>query len=236
MQTIPTWQFDEFKHAGVDYADPSVAEGYDAQHAKFRGKPAEEHNALLDWLNVQPGQAILDLGCGTGSFAIQAALRGAQVYATDVSPAMLAVAERKALDAGVTGITFCHGGFLTYAHQGEPVDLIVSTAALHHLPDFWKLIGLQRLAGMLKDDGRFYLMDTVYSFDPREHARVLDEKVAWFTDRVDASFGKDVASSFSDEFGTYNWIMEGLLTRAGFVIEQALYPDVMLARYLCRKA
>lgn len=49
------------------------------------------------------------------------------------------------------------------------------------------------------------------------------------------SFAREVEVSFSTEFGTFDWIMEGLLTRAGFAIEQALYPDVMIARYLCRK-
>jgi len=235
MKTIPAWQYDEIKHCGVDYTDPAVAEKYDEQHGRFRGRPADENNPLLDWLGVQAGQTILDIGCGTGSFAIQAAQRGAIVYAADVSPAMLAVAQRKAQAAGVAGITFLHGGFLTYEHPVEPVDLIVSTAALHHLPDFWKLVGLQRIAGMLKDDGRFYLIDTVYSFDPSDHARILDEKVAWFGNQVDAAFAHDVELSFSDEFGTYDWIMEGLLARTGFVIEQALYPDVMLARYLCTK-
>jgi len=235
MKTLPAWQFDEFKHCGVDYADPAVAEGYDAQHAKFRGKPASESNPLLDLLGVQPGQTLLDIGCGTGSLAIQAAQRGVVVYAADASPAMLAVAQRKAKAAGVTAVTFVQGGGRTYQHQGAPVDLITSTVALHHLPDFWKLIGLQRIAGMLKDDGRFYLMDTVYSFDPRDHARLIDEKVAWFDAQVNASFAREVELSFSDEFGTYDWIMEGLLARAGFVIEQALYPDVMLGRYLCTK-
>lgn len=180
MTTIPAWQYDEYKHIGVDYADPAVAQGYDAQHVKFRGKPANESNPLLDWLGIQPGQTILDLGCGTGSFAIQAAQRGATVYAADASPAMLAVAERKAQAADVSNITFVHGGFLTYEHSGSQVDLITSMVALHHLPDFWKLIGLQRIAGMLKDGGRFYLMDSVYSFDPRDHARLFEEKVAWF--------------------------------------------------------
>ncbi|MHB0935976.1 MAG: class I SAM-dependent methyltransferase [Armatimonadota bacterium] len=235
MKMIPAWQFNEFKHVGVDYADPAVAEKYDAQHARFRGKPAAESNPLLDWLGVQSGQSMIDMGCGTGSFAIQAAQRGAKVYAADVSPAMLAIAECKAQAAGVTGITFAQGGFLTYEHPDEPVDFITSTAALHHLPDFWKLTGLQRIAGMLKDDGRFCLMDSVYSFDPSGHARLFEEKAAWFDAQVDASFARDVATSYRDEFGTYDWIMEGLLSRAGFVIEQAQYPDVMWARYLCTK-
>jgi len=235
MKTIPAWQFNEFKHVGVDYADPAVANDYDTQHGKFRGNPADENNPVLKWLDVQPGKVIIDIGCGTGNFAIYAAQRGAVVYAVDVSEAMLAVARKKAAAEVITNITFAHGGFLTYEHEGEPADLVTSSAALHHLPDFWKLVGLQRIAGMLKADGRFYLMDSVYSFDPQDHAQIFTEKVAWFDAQVNASFASDVETSFSDEFGTFDWIMEGMLARAGFVIEQAQYPDVTLARYFCTK-
>jgi len=235
MKTVPAWQFNEFKHVGVDYADAVVAREYDAQHGKFRGNQSAEYNSILDWLDIQPGKVVVDMGCGTGNFAIFAAQGGAEVYTVDVSEAMLAVACEKAQASGVMNINFCHDGFLTYKHPGEPADLVTSSAALHHLPDFWKLIALQRIAGMLKDDGRFYLMDSIYSFDPRDHARILDEKVAWFDAQVDASFARDVETSFRDEFGTYDWIMEGLLERARFMIEQACYPDVTLARYFCTK-
>lgn len=47
-------------------------------------------------------------------------------------------------------IEFIQSGFLTYEHQSEPVDLIFTKAALHHLPDFWKQIALLRLNQMLK--------------------------------------------------------------------------------------
>jgi cyclopropane fatty-acyl-phospholipid synthase-like methyltransferase len=190
---------------------------------------------LLDELAVQPSQTLLDLGCGSGSLAIQAARRGMTIYAVDVSPAMLAVAQRKADAADVTVVTFCQGGFLTYLHQGAPADVIVSVAALHHLPDFWKSVGLQRLAGMLRDGGLFYLMDTVYSFPPQDYARVMTETVAWFTHQAGTAFGEEAAMAFREEFSTNDWIMEGLLERAGFHIERSEYSSGILGRYWCRK-
>jgi ubiquinone/menaquinone biosynthesis C-methylase UbiE len=235
MKTIPAWQFNEFMHVGVNYADPAMAREYDAQHEQFRGDMVAECDRLLDWLEVQPGKVIIDMGCGTGAFAVQATRRGAVIYAVDVSEAMLAVAKEKARAAGVTNINFCHGGFLTYEHLGEQADLVVSTSALHHLPDFWKGVALRRIAGMLKEGGRFYLQDVVYSFTEGEHARVFDEKVAWFNAQVNGDFAREVEITFSDEYGTYDWIMEGLLARAGFAIEDALFPDEMTARYLCTK-
>jgi cyclopropane fatty-acyl-phospholipid synthase-like methyltransferase len=235
MKAVPAWQYDEFRHIGVDYADVALAEGYDAQHQRIRGDLAAEADLLLDALDAQPGQYLIDLGCGTGNLAIQAARRGLMVTAVDVSPAMLAVARRKAEAAGVTDIIFHQGGFLTYEHAGPPADVIISVAALHHLPDFWKQIGLQRIAGMLCEDGLFYLMDTVYSFPPEQYADVISGIVARITEQAGTAFGDEVAMAFREEFSTCDWIMEGLLARAGFVIERYEYRDAILARYWCRK-
>ncbi|MEA1893594.1 MAG: hypothetical protein U9N36_00045 [Euryarchaeota archaeon] len=51
---------------------------------------------------------------------------------------------------GISNALYCHGGFLAYEHEAEPADAMVSIVALHHLPDFWKLVALTRAAKMLK--------------------------------------------------------------------------------------
>ena len=35
---------------------------------------------------------------------------------------------------------------LTYEHEGDPPDAVLTRNALHHLPDFWKVAGLERIA------------------------------------------------------------------------------------------
>jgi magnesium-protoporphyrin O-methyltransferase len=51
---------------------------------------------LLDWLPQDlRGTRILDAGCGTGAFALEAAHRGAEVLAIDLSPALVDVARRR---------------------------------------------------------------------------------------------------------------------------------------------
>ncbi|HJW83155.1 MAG TPA: methyltransferase [Anaerolineae bacterium] len=52
-------------------------------------------------LHVRPRGRVLEIGCGTGEDALWLAERGAQVLATDVSPAMLDITARKALTRGV---------------------------------------------------------------------------------------------------------------------------------------
>jgi SAM-dependent methyltransferase len=51
----------------------------------------------------EPGQRVLEIGCGTGEEAIQLARAGISVLATDLSPAMVAIAAQKAADAGLEG-------------------------------------------------------------------------------------------------------------------------------------
>ncbi|MBL8330332.1 MAG: magnesium protoporphyrin IX methyltransferase [Rubrivivax sp.] len=71
--------------------------------------------SLLSWLPADlHGLRILDAGCGTGAFAIEAARRGAVVVAIDLSPSLVRVAEERVarqLDAsaGSGHIQFCSG-------------------------------------------------------------------------------------------------------------------------------
>lgn len=51
---------------------------------------------------IRPGQAVLDVGCGTGVVAITAARRGATVTALDLTPELLARARENARTAGIT--------------------------------------------------------------------------------------------------------------------------------------
>ncbi len=231
----PAWQYDELRHSGVDYSDPSQAAVYDDRHQRFRDY-RRDAEAVLERLGVKPGDTILDMGAGTGAFALHAAPKCRTVYAVDVSNAMLDFCRQKAGALQLKNIVFRHGGFLTYEHTEALVDFAVSTAALHHLPDFWKFIGLQRLARMIKPGGRFYLFDIVLRGADPEIGRGIDDWIRSMRDTVGAEFAAEVETHIRDEHSTYDWIMEGLLTRAGFRIDQAEYGSGFGATYLCTNA
>ena len=230
----PAWRYDEMKPCGADFNSFFVARAYDKYHQTFRDY-RQEAEQIVAALGLDSSAAVLDMGCGTGAFAIHAAPHYRKIYAVDVAKAMLGRAQRKAKKAGLTNIEFRHGGFLTYEHTDEPVDAIVSVVALHHLPDFWKLVGLHRLASMLKPDGRLYLSDVVYSFDVGRCGPSIERFVEKMSARTTPGGRRAAETHVREEYSTCGWIMEGLLERAGFRIDDADYKDDFLAAYLCTK-
>lgn len=129
-----SWLYDEFKHVGKDYSLPDEVDMYDPSHADFRDIE-KESNEVLDALGVGENDVLIDFGAGTGTFAIQAALRGARVYAVDVSQAMLDYARRKAEKVGISTIEFRHAGFLSFdGHEFYPNFLFSHQRGIASVP------------------------------------------------------------------------------------------------------
>jgi ubiquinone/menaquinone biosynthesis C-methylase UbiE len=228
------WRYNEMKPCGVKYNSVFCALSYDVHHQRFRDYKRES-DEIIATLGLNASQTVVDMGCGTGAFAINAARHCRKVFAVDVSKAMLGCARRKAKRAGLDNIEFGHGGFLTYEHQQEPVDAIVSTVVLHHLPNFWKLIGLQRMAQMLKPEGKLFLFDVVFSFDVNDYKDRLDNWIKSTAEKAGLTFAMEAQTHVHEEYSTFDWIMEGLLEQAGFVIDKAEDKDEFIAAYLCTK-
>jgi len=162
MGTYPRWQYHEMQQIGKDYTNIEEVQAYDARHAKIRNIKEELRN-IVDSIGLQKNHRVLEFGSGTGEFSIEAARLCEKVYAVDVSPVMLEFASQKAKKQGISNIEFFHAGFLSYEHHGKPLDAVVSQLALHHLPDFWKMIALKRISKMLREGGKFYLRDVVFT-------------------------------------------------------------------------
>jgi putative AdoMet-dependent methyltransferase len=230
----PRWQYDEMKPCGVNYNGAWCSLAYDRRQQGFRDYKTESKN-IIALLGLDKNQKVIDMGCGTGAFAINAAKHLKKVYAVDVSKAMLRRARKKARKAKLDNIEFSKGGFLTYTHNAEPVDAIVSMSALHHLPDFWKMIGLQRLARMVKTGGKIYIKDVVFSFDLARYESRIKAFIQIMLNRTEPGMKWDLETHFRQEYSTCGWVMEGLLERAGFRIDKADYKDDFFATYLCTK-
>lgn len=228
------WQYDEMQQVGTNYADPAEAAKWDEKRATL-GNVAADMRWMISLLRPGPDDVLIDIGAGTGTFAVEAARLCRRVHAVDVSSAMLECARRKAESAGLANIEYHVAGFLTYEHMDEPAAAVTSMAALHHLPDAWKQAALLRMAEMLRAGGRLLLRDVVFGFAPRQYRGAFDGMVRAMGERGGDSLAAAMARHIRQEFSTFDWIMEDMLRRAGFRIDLADYRDG-LALYLCTKA
>jgi ubiquinone/menaquinone biosynthesis C-methylase UbiE len=230
----PGWLLDELASAGRENLDAGHVLRYDAK--EDAGAAGEV--LLCRSLGLAGDATVIDLGAGTGQFAIAVAPACARVIAVDVSGVMLSRLRTKVADAGLTNIELVQAGFLSYEHRGEPADLIYSRYALHHLPDFWKALALQRLRRVLRPGGVLRLWDVVYSFDLDEAEGRLE---AWCAGAgIDAEQGwsrAELEEHVRDEHSTFSWLLEPMIERSGFRIEQASYSDDgIFAKYVLRGA
>ncbi len=91
-----------------------------ARNARF---VADLGAPLIDLLAPQPGERILDLGCGDGALTERLAASGCTVVGVDGSAEQIAAAKKRGLDAHVM-----NGEALTFNHE---FDAVFSNAALH---------------------------------------------------------------------------------------------------------
>jgi SAM-dependent methyltransferase len=220
----PGWRFDEVAHAGLEHLDADYVAAYDE---KSPTDWSEDIEALLAH-GVGATSTVVDLGAGTGTFARAIAPYVARVVAVDVSESMVAAMRARGLEA-------VRAGFLSYEHEGDPPDAVFTRNALHHLPDFWKAIALERIARLLGPGGVLRLRDLVYSFEPREAEAAI---AAWLSaapdDPARGWTAAELAEHVRGEHSTFTWLLEPMLERAGFDIrDRQVSANGIYAAYTC---
>jgi len=210
----PRWFFDEFQQTGTDFTDIKKVEAYDNKMSKFRNY-RQEAAMVLDLFNAQASDVLLEIGTGTGHFAIEAAKRCGKVHAVDVSETMLKYAELKARQENITNIEWRHSGFLTADFPDVHFNFIFSNAAMHHLPDFWKALALRNIHRMLKPGGKFILGDVIFSCTIDETETKVQDWIEGFK-KVDEDFFSESTGHIKKEYSTFSWIIEGMLERTCF--------------------
>jgi len=234
MENGYSWWLDEVASAGRENLDGEHASQYDAKE----DAGAEAELMLLKQLGLTEQSQVVDMGTGTGQFALNVAAACTRVVAVDVSPVMLAVLRAKVNASGLSNVEVVQGGFLTYEHKGHPADFVYTRYALHHLPDFWKALALQRLRDIIRPGGVLRLWDVVYSFAPAEAASRLDAWCATIGHEVKDGWTRaDLEEHIRDEHSTFSWLLEPMIEHSGFQIEDAVYsPDGIFAKYVARAA
>lgn len=106
---------------------------------------------------VEPGHAVLEIGCGAGTLAALMTARGARVTGIDVSNPMLEVAQKTAPAAELFHMTATE---IEKLGAGR-FDRIVSTLAFSELSDDELDYVLKTAAGLLKPGGKLVVADEV---------------------------------------------------------------------------
>lgn len=118
------------------------------QFSAAHGGPA------MDRLGAQPGERIADIGCGPGTTVVELARRvapGGEVLAVDISPGMIAAAERRVGAEGIEGVSFAVAD-LEEAPIGADLDGLYSRFGLMFFDD--PPAAFANLAASLRPGGR----------------------------------------------------------------------------------
>jgi len=233
MRQYPKWYYNEFKQVGVDYANIEEVHAYDSRMQKLRDIE-NEVNCIRELLKIKISDSVLEIGTGTGELALTISEHCRKVVAIDISKTMINFARMKAESQNKTNIQFYNVGFLTYENQDEPFDVIITQLALHHLPDYWKMIALRRIYGMLREGGKLYLRDVVFPSSIQNYDTYFTKIIAGLRKSTEDKIAEETETHIREEFSTLDWIMEGLLKNVGFYIEYTKYEGI-IASYVCKK-
>lgn len=149
---------------------------------------------------IKPGDTVLDLACGPANqLAMVARLNpDIQFIGLDLSLPMLEQARELITRQGLSNVSFRHGDITNLEMFGDQsIDAVVSTMALHHLPDVAALGKMYaEVARILKPDGGIYMVD----FGHLKSARSIDYFANQYADRQPALFTLDYYNSLHAAF------------------------------------
>lgn len=115
---------------------------------------------LLVQAELGDATSLLDVGCGTGTFAIMAKRSSPElrVVGIDADPAVLEIARRKADSAGVE-IEFIRGSAASLPTPDESFDRVVSSLFFHHLDRRTKVAVGREITRVLAPGGQVDIVD-----------------------------------------------------------------------------
>lgn len=131
----------------MTYSSALFADGDDLQAAQLR-----KVNALLDRLNLKDGDLLLEIGCGWGTLALEAAKRGIDVVGLTLSSQQKAWAEARIAEQGLTDRIEIR--LLDYREIDEEFDAVASVEMVEAVGERWWPTYLDAVARCLKPGGR----------------------------------------------------------------------------------
>lgn len=127
----------------------------------FRGKLRELRQRTADLAGIRSGEKVLDVGCGTGTLAIEVQERvgaAGRVFGVDPGAQQVARARSKAARRNLP-IEFGLGVIERLGFADQTFDVVLASLMMHHLPDELKRQGLSEIGRVLKPGGRLVIAD-----------------------------------------------------------------------------
>jgi 2-polyprenyl-3-methyl-5-hydroxy-6-metoxy-1,4-benzoquinol methylase len=129
------------------YGDKIVSKRWQSKYVVRSYVHDQQYRSILKF--VEPGMRVLDAGCGEAILSLMMAEKGAIVVGTDLSEPNIAVCQRRAAEAGLSGkVSFQLADSEHLPFADDSFDLVVSSHVLEHLPDFDQ--GLRELMRVTK--------------------------------------------------------------------------------------
>ncbi len=110
-----------------------IADEYSRQPVK--NQTAYEQTLAATRTYLKPTDHVLELGCGTGSTALTLAPDLKRITASDISPRMVAIAERKRSESGLDNVEFLPAAVGEQTLNWQTYDAVLAFNLLHLLPD-----------------------------------------------------------------------------------------------------
>ena len=120
-------------------------------YAGFAPLVAEVGERLVERVDVRPGDAVLDVACGTGNVAIPAALAGARVTGVDLTPEHFPAARTRAAEAGVE-VDWVEGDAEALPFEDDSFDAVLSSFGCMFAPRH--AVAAAELTRVLRPGGR----------------------------------------------------------------------------------
>jgi len=120
---------------------------------------AGERRIALDMLEISPGDRVLDVACGTGSFSRAFADAGGEVVGLDASRTMLAQAVREEKNPARPGVAYVRASATDLPFRDGSFDAVCCFAALYLIEDL--LVAVAEIARVVAPGGRVALLSSV---------------------------------------------------------------------------
>ncbi len=125
---------------------------------------------------MKPTMNVLELGCGTGSTALEHAPHVGHIDATDVSAVMVSFGREKAERAGVDNISFVEAGVEDFNAPDASYDMVLALNLLHLVRD--RTAALAKIHRLLKPGG-YFVSSTVCLADRMWFLRPIIPVLRW---------------------------------------------------------